>query len=219
MSTDKKVVIGKRAERNLELRKQMKTLLVRYLGVGDFSAITIRNLCKQAHITPSSFYNMYGALENFLCDYLVEDLFQYAAAHTAPKSVQGVERIIYDYQIAARYSESRGIEYARFFQTQYSKTNAMRAYYRLDSPIVVRIEMEHLATYHEAVCLKEIDSSYRSEVIFRYLDLTIASAVFTWCNIDGKMNLQKYIALLLNNFFSLELNDKTYSVIKRLTEF
>ena len=207
---------GKRASHNKELRKNIYSAVAYYLENKLYESITVRGICSRANIKTSSFYNLYGSLESFLFEYLIDVFDTYATESGRKKTnVRGVAKIIEGYMLFAKFADNKGVEYIQFFQKQYGVALLVSNYRLSENPVVSKIKHEFDIAYHEAVCLNEIDAKVESSVIFSYLDMIVYANLFNWCNNGGRINLLGITEFFLMDFLKSGITNEKIKILKK----
>src|SRR5574344_1221346 len=184
---------GKREIQRQENKDKLYGAMNYFLDHKQYDKIRVRNICNQAELKTSSFYNLYQSFDIFIFNYLADSFYSYLKTeHNLIKKSKGLTGIILLYMLFDDFFyEKKGIVFTKFFISKFAASLSLVNYINLDNDSVRSIKKKSSELFQEAVDLKEIKSSYDPLVIFIYLDCISSGSLYTWCNMNGKISLHQ----------------------------
>ena len=208
---------GKREIQRQANKDKLYKAIDYFLDHKQYEKVRVRNICTQAGLKTSSFYNIYRSFDIFIFNYLADSFYSYLRTeHDLIQKSKGLSGIILLYMLFDDFFyEKKGIVFTNFFIKQYSASLSLVNYINLDNDSVHAIKNKSRELFQEAVDMKEIKSSYDPLVIFTYLDCIASGSLYTWCNLNGKVSLHKMNQFLISDFFKTQLTDDFYKMLKK----
>jgi hypothetical protein len=208
---------GKREIQRQANKDKLYGAMSYFLDHKQYDNVRVRNICNQAGLKTSSFYNLYGSFDIFIFNYLADSFYAYLKTeHNLIQKSKGLSGICVLYMLFDDFFyEKKGIVFTHFFMTNYASSLSLVNYMKLDNDSVRAIKIKSREFYQEAVDMKEIKSSYDPTLIFTYLDCVASGSLYTWCNMDGKVSLHELNYFLISEFFKNQLTDNYYKMLKK----
>lgn len=203
-----------REQKNIHNHEALSKALAYYMEKNSIADISIRNICMRAHLSTSSFYNMYESLQQFMTEYLITDYenynAQYIKEHTGFNEKTNIDKIIDMYVRYVKYCEEKGYMTIYTFFASFVDAFSLLNFQTKIANSKNYISEEIYSYLKAAQNEKAIDKKFNLDIISMNLYYIISGIISNWCISRGKIQLVASAQSQITSYFEPQLTSFYY---------